>query len=225
MDHAVDIAILARAPIPGTAKTRLIPAIGAHGASRLHRAMVLRTLQTACQARLGGNIVLWGTPTVRHRFFRSLEKLGHTCKKQPTGDLGDRMRAALRAGFPHPTLLVGTDCPCLTPTHLRTAANVLIEGRDAVFLPTEDGGYGLIGLRSPAHPWLFDGIPWGTDKVMAETRLRLKAIHYAWTEPTTIWDVDNPVDLLRLQEWATHSNFHRENQDAGNYWRDWGLFP
>ncbi len=206
MDYAVDIAILARAPIPGTAKTRLIPAIGAVAASRLHRAMVLRTLETATQAALGGNIVLWGTPTITHRFFRSLGKLGLTCKEQPTGDLGNRMRTALAASLPRPTLLVGTDCPCMTAGHFRMAAHALTDGLDAVFLPAEDGGYGLIGLRSPAHPWLFNGVPWGTDQVMAETRQRLEDIGYAWAEPAMIWDVDNPVDLPRLQtlNWPIH---------------------
>lgn len=201
MNSPVDIAILARAPIPGTAKTRLIPAIGASGAARLHRKMVLRTLRTAHQADLGGDVVLWGTPTISHRFFRSLAECGVMCREQPAGDLGERMQSVLRATLPRPTLLVGTDCPCMTPEHLVAAANALVGGHDAVFLPAEDGGYGLIGLRSPAHSLLFAGVPWGTSEVMGETRRRLEAINYSWAEPATLWDIDTPEDLKRFIDW------------------------
>lgn len=203
MDKAVDIAVLARAPIPGKAKTRLIPAIGPHAAARLHARMVLRTLQTAKQARLGGEVVLWGTPTISHRFFRKLANSNVTCREQPNGDLGKRMQAALRAGFPRPTLLIGTDCPCLTPGHLRTAADALRHGHDAVFLPVEDGGYALIGLRVQPPPLLFAGLPWGSPRVMEETRRRLEILRFKWAEPATLWDIDTPEDLVRLSELDT----------------------
>lgn len=163
--------------------------------------MVLRTLRTAYEAKLGGTVVLWGAPDRSHRFFRTLARLGVTCQDQPAGDLGERMRHALAANQPRPVLLVGTDCPCMTPTHLRDAAKALLEGHDAVFLPAEDGGYVLIGLRSFAHHRLFSGISWGSSTVMDETRHRLRAIGYSWAEPATLWDVDNPDDLSRLGAW------------------------
>jgi rSAM/selenodomain-associated transferase 1 len=194
----VSIAILARAPMAGTTKTRLIPALGASGAARLHRRMALGTVAVARQAGLGGNIVLWGTPA-SHRFFRALARSGLDCRAQPEGDLGARMRAALLASLPQPTLLLGTDCPCLGVEHLRTCAQALLAGQDAVFLPAEDGGYGLIGLNAPARPELFEDMPWGTDRVMAETRRRLRALGYAWSEPARVWDVDTPADLARLR--------------------------
>lgn len=86
----------------------------------------------------------------------------------------------------------------MTPAHLRDAAKALLEGHDAVFLPAEDGGYVLIGLRSFAHHRLFDGVCWGSSAVMDETRHRLRAIGYSWAEPATLWDVDNSDDLIRL---------------------------
>ena len=200
MHDPVNTAILARAPIPGTTKTRLIPAIGARAAARLHRAMVLRTLRTTMQAKLGGDIVLWASPTIEHYFFKALKKYGHICMQQADGDLGIRMQAALLASLPTPTILVGTDCPSITPAHLQEAATALRNGHDAVFLPAEDGGYGLIGLRSTAPTALFDSITWGTDTVMASTRQRLKEIGFTWAEPATIWDIDKPIDLKRLKE-------------------------
>jgi glycosyltransferase A (GT-A) superfamily protein (DUF2064 family) len=94
-------------------------------------------------------------------------------------------------------LLIGTDCPVLTPEHLRSAARDLIEKVDAVFLPAEDGGYALVGLKRPM-PGIFRNMPWGTDAVMAETRRRLSRLGASWTEPATVWDIDRPEDLDRL---------------------------
>ncbi|THF62651.1 TIGR04282 family arsenosugar biosynthesis glycosyltransferase [Pseudothauera rhizosphaerae] len=198
MNSRVDVAVLARAPTPGMAKTRLIPALGAEAAARLHRRLVIRSLGTACAARLGGSVTLWGTPSLSHRFFRALGKRGVSCREQPSGDLGVRMQYALACSLPRPVLLIGTDCPGMTAGHLRAAARSLIEGKDAVILPAEDGGYVLIGLRSAAHASLFDGVPWGTSQVMEATRQRLRQLRYAWAEPAMLWDVDTPADLARL---------------------------
>ena len=78
-----------------------------------------------------------------------------------------------------PVLLIGTDCPALTPGHLRMAATALQEGDDAVFLPSEDGGYVLAGLRQ-ADANLFADMPWGSAEVMAETRRRLLQSARRW---------------------------------------------
>jgi glycosyltransferase A (GT-A) superfamily protein (DUF2064 family) len=96
-----------------------------------------------------------------------------------------------------PLLLIGTDCPALSEAHLGAAATALHDGHDAVFIPAEDGGYVLVGLRRP-QPRLFEGIAWGSDKVMAQTRERLVALGLRWTEPLVLWDVDRPEDLPRL---------------------------
>ena len=137
----VQIAVLAKAPVAGFAKTRLIPVLGAHGAARLQREFIRRTLATAIAARLGP-VTLWCAPDAGHRFFRALRRAaGVRCLAQPDGDLGERMHAAsllhCRRG---PLLILGTDCPALSPAYLRTAARALCDGNDAVFAPAEDGG-------------------------------------------------------------------------------------
>jgi glycosyltransferase A (GT-A) superfamily protein (DUF2064 family) len=114
-------------------------------------------------------------------------------------------------------LLIGTDCPALTPQHLRAAAGALAGGDDAVVLPAEDGGYVLVGVRAP-HPGLFEGIAWGGEQVMAQTRVRLRALGLRWSEPVTLWDVDRPDDLDRLAREApdlpervfTSKNIHKQ---------------
>jgi glycosyltransferase A (GT-A) superfamily protein (DUF2064 family) len=107
------------------------------------------------------------------------------------------MLAALAAAN-GPTLVIGTDCPALRPDDLRTAADVLRDGTDAVVFPAEDGGYVLIGARR-AEPALFADMTWSTPQVMDETRHRLRRAKLAWQEPVTLWDVDLPEDLDRLR--------------------------
>ncbi len=194
----VDIAVLAKAPIAGFAKTRLIPALGPAGAARLHRRLATRTVATAVSAALG-EVTIWGAPDTAHRFFRALSRrYGVKTRSQPSGDLGRRLLAA----FTHqqegtPLLVVGTDCPPLTASHLHAAAEALRAGDDATFLAAEDGGYVLIGLRR-AIPGLFGDIAWGTDRVMAQTRGRMRELALRWHEGEMLWDVDRPEDLDRL---------------------------
>lgn len=196
----VAIAILAKAPIPGQAKTRLIPHLGADGAARLQRWLLQRTVAAALAAEVGP-VSLWCTPDVRHPDFSLCGAFGPlTLRAQPAGDLGRRMLAAVEdTPCPVGTLVIGTDCPLLTPGLLERAAGCLRAGDDAVVLPAEDGGYVLIGLRHPA-PEPFSGVEWGSATVMAETRERLQAIGWRWSEPAVLWDVDRPADFERLAQ-------------------------
>lgn len=203
----VSIAILAKAPVAGFAKTRLIPALGAGRAARLQARLTDRTVDTAGAAATGP-VTLWATPDETHPTFQAL----HTDRKialarQPDGDLGARILAALKAPG-GPTLVVGTDCPAMMPAHLRKAADVLRSGADAVIYPAEDGGYVLIGMRKPL-PALFAGMSWSTSSVMEETRRRLRFHRLTWQEPVTLWDVDVPEDLPRLRGLGLLDEFSR----------------
>jgi uncharacterized protein len=192
----VAVAILARAPIPGQAKTRLIPALGATGAANLQRWLMQRTVAMALVADVGP-VTLWCAGDPRHPDFALCRAFGSVAlRHQPEGDLGARMLAALRESTTSATLVIGTDCPALTAAHLRNAAQQLAD-HDAVVLPAEDGGYVLIGAARPL-PELFADVDWGTARVMAQTRDRLRAAGQRWCEPATLWDVDRPEDLARL---------------------------
>lgn len=194
----VGVAILARAPIPGACKTRLIPALGADGAAQLHRWLLQRTVAMAVVADIGP-VTLWCAGDPRHPDFAQCRAYGSvTVRRQPDGDLGRRMLLALRkTSAAGGTLVVGTDCPALTAAHLRLAAQSLA-GRDAVVFPAEDGGYVLIGMRGEPLAAAFSGVDWGTERVMAQTRQRLGDRACRWIEPLTLWDVDRPEDLERL---------------------------
>lgn len=193
----VSVAILAKAPVPGFAKTRLIPAIGAHAAAVLQEHLTEHAVATALSADLGP-VTLWCSPDNTHAAFLKLVARSRiTLKPQPEGDLGGRMLVAA-AACNSPVLVIGTDCPALTDVHLRGAANALREGTDVVVIPAEDGGYVLIGMRS-VQPLLFADIPWGTKSVIAETRARVIAQRLVLTERPPLWDVDTENDLARLE--------------------------
>ncbi len=198
------IAILAKAPVAGLAKTRLAPLLGFAGAARAQRRFALQTLHCARSAALGP-VALWCAPDAQHRFFRAVAPGVDALLAQPQGDLQARMGAAFEHHFaqattpvPLPLLVVGTDCPALAPGHLHQAARSL-QTHDVVLIPAEDGGYVLIGMRRWV-PQALQGIAWSTGQVMAQTRERLQACGATWQELAVLWDVDEPADWLRLQK-------------------------
>jgi rSAM/selenodomain-associated transferase 1 len=194
----IGIAVMAKAPRAGFAKTRLIPVLGAKAAARLQRHLTLRTLATA-QAAGVGPVSLWCAPDTGHRFFRALQRrCEFDLRTQPEVDLGRRMAHVFAENDGRPLLLIGTDCPALRVEHLRQAELALGSGLDAVFITTEDGGYVLVGLKQPC-PELFEGVDWSTDRVMAQTRNRLSQLGLRWQEVARLWDVDRPEDVVRWQ--------------------------
>lgn len=197
IDSPVAIAVLAKAPIPGRVKTRLIPSIGAHAAAVLQERLTERAVATSLAAEVGP-VTLWCSPDATHSTFLKLVMHQRIIlKRQPEGDLGTRMLAATAAGN-GPTLVIGTDCPAMTELHLRGAANALRAGNDVTIIPADDGGYVLIGTRS-AQPALFSGIAWGTNTVLAATRERIIEQRLVLTEQPPLWDVDTEADLARVE--------------------------
>lgn len=188
------VAVLAKAPVPGFAKTRLIPEIGPEGAAALQERLIGRALGTALASRLGP-VTLWCAPDTAHPCFREAEARGVELAVQPEADLGARMLAAFSRSSP--LVLLGTDCPCLEPGSLREAALALEGGADAAMAPAEDGGYGLIAARAPFAA-LFEGIPWSTASVAEATRERARRAGLSLAELSPVWDVDTPEDYRRL---------------------------
>ncbi|MDE2133832.1 MAG: TIGR04282 family arsenosugar biosynthesis glycosyltransferase [Alphaproteobacteria bacterium] len=194
---SVAVAIFAKAPIEGFAKTRLISRLGAKGAADLQRHLIEHAVQVACAANVGP-VSLWCSPDIDQDIFKSLhERYEVTLREQIGSDLGTRMHHAFVAlTTESPALLMGTDCAVITPQQLVQCADLLRNYSDAVFVPVEDGGYILVGLKSPS-PELFDAMPWGTERVMDETRLRARAAGLKLTELPPLWDIDRPEDYER----------------------------
>jgi len=197
-DSARSVIVFAKAPRPGRAKTRLIPLLGPEGAAALQARLIKHTLNTVRQAGFR-TIYLYGTPADDDFLRFCAERYGAELMPQSEGDLGSRMYAALTETLVTSTsaVLIGSDCPAMTPHALRGAMRALERGKDAAFAPTEDGGYALVALKR-CHPTLFQGIAWSTSAVMEDTRARLRDVGWTWEELDRLWDVDTPEDYERL---------------------------
>ncbi|WP_458095146.1 TIGR04282 family arsenosugar biosynthesis glycosyltransferase [Roseomonas sp. WA12] len=186
------VALFARFPEPGRAKTRLIPTLGADGAAALHRRLTEQALGVLRASGLPFELRHTGAPP---QAFRAWLGEAVPLAEQGMGDLGARMA---RASADAPAILVGADLPDLAPRHLHAAAAAL-ETHRAVIGPAEDGGYWLLGLREPM-PFLFEPMAWGTETVFAETlaRFAMQGVTPALLE--TLADLDRPEDLSRWPE-------------------------
>lgn len=187
----VRVILFTRYPEPGRAKTRLIPALGAEGAAKLHRRLTERTLAQIRRSDLPFEVrITGGSPA------RFAEWLGDVpMADQGEGDLGERLQ---RAAPPYPAIFIGADAPDLEASHL-TAAAAALRSHDAVLGPAEDGGYWLLGLARPIDR-VFHDVPWGTEQVLATTLSRFRAAAVEPAMMPTLADLDRPEDLPRWPE-------------------------
>lgn len=200
--------VFAKAPVSGAVKTRLIPALGADGAAAFHARLLQHTL-AMLQHIDHVDVLLYGLPDPQQTMLAETATcFGVTLKLQRGEDLGARMAAAFADNLPdyERVIVVGTDCPALRAAHYRQAMHAL-DTHDAVLIPAYDGGYVLLGLRR-AVPDIFRAIDWSTDKVLHQTRERLKSLGVRWQELPALHDIDRPEDLVHcpseLLTGATH---------------------
>lgn len=201
MNAGPAVLVMARAPWPGTVKTRLTPMLGAGGCARLQASLIRRTAALAETAAPGACYVAFDPPDAGN-MLADLVPAGVALLAQRGADLGQRMAAAaddvfeLRAG---PLVVVGTDVPTLTAADLRAAFDALAAGLDLVLGPARDGGYYLVGLSRPL-PGLFaiDPTLWGGDRVLAAT---VAAAADAGLDAALLdlrGDLDTPADAWAL---------------------------
>lgn len=196
MSLSISLHLLARAPVAGQVKTRLIPALGAQGACDVQQMLLMRALQLPATGFSERFLWLDGLPTAQLQ--ASAEALGWTLVEQPAGDLGERMRLIATLGLAEcdGVVLIGNDCPAIDSGYLQAACAAL-DDHSVVIGPAEDGGYVLLGLRKKEVS-LFADMPWGTDQVLALTLQRLSQQGCKPALLPTLWDVDRPEDLGRL---------------------------
>jgi uncharacterized protein len=214
------LAVFARTPLPGRAKTRLIPLLGPRGASEFHHALILDTLR---------KVDAMGAGVRRYVFFEPrrfpLARRGYTLVRQRGAHLGERLDNAFRELLQrHPSVVViGTDSPLLP---LRTLREALGELRicDSVLGPCPDGGYYLIGLRRagqarPAHG-IFRAVRWGTAWAFRDTLRSLLRRGCSCSVLELCPDVDLPEDMRRLRRaLARHRNLRSLAPGAWRYLR------
>ncbi len=190
------VLVMAKAPIPGTVKTRL--GLPPRDAAGLQAALIRDTVK---KARSLAPTTLAGAPADRLDLIRPILPDGVALISQPSGDLGDRMLNASRALFdtsPDAVLLLGTDAPTLPPEAIETASSALALN-DVSIIPSTDGGYVLLGLRRPVAA-VFRGVEWSTEAVHRQTLERAEEAGLSVHKGDPWYDVDGPEDLDRLRE-------------------------
>ena len=185
------VIVFVRHPRPGTAKTRLIAALGTHGAALAQHRMTLRTLAAVRASGLTAQLHVSGDPAAAAALYPG----PWAVRPQVDGELGHRLATAA-AGVAGPVAVIGTDCPGLTADHL-TAAFHRLQTADVSIGPATDGGYYLLAMRR-SDPELFRGIAWSTDRVAAQTRAAAVAAGLTVAELPPLGDVDAPDDLPLL---------------------------
>jgi uncharacterized protein len=194
----VRIVVMAKAPRPGLAKTRLAAALGDEGAARLAQRMLRHAVAQAVQSGCGP-VELRVTPDADDEHIVALAREhALTVALQGDGDLGDRMARALTQGIGEQgaALVMGTDAPALDAAVLRQAAQALTT-HDAVLVPALDGGFVLLGLRR-CPPGLLAGLRWSHDRVLHDTVERLHRHGLDTRTLPAVQDIDTPDDLNLL---------------------------
>jgi len=193
--------LFTRYPEPGVAKTRLIPALGPGGAAALQRWMTERMvgeMRALCRQRPVRLEIRYAGGDA-HRVGRWLAFAEALCRPQAAGDLGHRLHGALARAFAEGgrrVLALGSDCPGLSAAVMAKALDALRE-HELVLGPAQDGGYYLIGLRSP-QPALFADMEWGTGSVLSRTLARAEALGLKTVLLESLVDVDRPEDLTHI---------------------------
>lgn len=185
----VSLIVIAKAPMPGKAKTRLIPALGPEGAAAVAAACLADTLHAVAEAPARRRVVvLDGEPG------DWLPDAGFEILGQRGGGLGDRLGGAFEDSGAAPAMLVGMDTPQITASLLEASAEALCEtGTAAVLGPCSDGGYWAIGLRSGGAE-VFAGVPMSVEETGERQRERLAELGLRWTELEQLRDIDTIDD-------------------------------
>jgi rSAM/selenodomain-associated transferase 1 len=175
------IVVMAKVPLPGVAKTRLVPRLGERGAAHLCAAMTGDVLETVRRTGLRFKVAVAGP--YDHPWVRSLRV---PTEPQADGDLGVRLAHALREGG----VAIGTDAPTLPAAFLRRAERATA---DVVLAPSFDGGYVLVGCRDATA--LFDEVPWSSRDTYRAQVARAQSLQRSVLALPFWYDVDEPGDL------------------------------
>jgi uncharacterized protein len=187
--------VIAKQPVPGRVKTRLVPPFTHAQAAALSEAALADTLNTMLKAPARRRlVVLDGEPG-------PWLPAGFGIVPQCAGTLDERLAGAF-ASVHGPALLIGMDTPQITPELLTVNWQVA----DAVFGPAADGGFWALGLRVP-DPALLRGVPMSAQNTGAVQRARLLAAGLRVTDMPMLRDVDTAADALAVAELAPGSRF------------------
>ena len=202
------IGVMARAPLPGRCKTRLLAAHGAEWVAGLYAAMLRDTLDGLQLVPADHYLVfvapLEGDGAANPRLpFDVLARhvpAPWELVAQQGADLGARIEYAFTLMFGRTAsyaLLSGSDAPSAPTEPLAEACAQEATRQQVLAGPSDDGGYYVIGMPR-VEPRLMHGVPWSTPAVMETTRMRCRELGLVLRELPQWYDVDEPSDVMRL---------------------------
>jgi len=194
------LGFFAKFPEPGKVKTRLAKHIGLEKAASFYRRIAEYVLKRTAPLDFSYLRIIFYTPdTMKQRFEDWLPD--EIMKAQSGLDVGERMHKALQEMFDRgaeKAIVVGADIPGLHREIIELAFQKL-ETADIVLGPASDGGYYLIGMKSP-QPEIFRDISWGTGEVFKETIFTLEKLGLRYSTVETLFDVDRVEDYIKAED-------------------------
>ena len=191
------LVVFLKYPQPGLVKTRLGKDIGPESAALLYKELtelILRNTKAGDYQRF-----LFYTP--QNKKSEILKWLGGDPNLflQKGNDLGQRLANAFKSVFSKgakKVLVIGTDSPVIDSEIIQQAFRRL-DKFQCVIGPSFDGGYYLLGLGSE-NAKVFEGIDWSTNRVLEQTKQRLKKLEVVFTCLNEEFDIDTRADLERF---------------------------
>jgi uncharacterized protein len=195
------LVVMAKAPLPGLVKTRLVPPLSFDQAAALAKALLLDQLEHLTALSTVA-LYLAFAPENAAAKINNLLPPRYEMFPQTGHDLGARMEsclAELRQRGHRNTLLIGGDLAPVPHEYFNQAFDFLRADADRVVLgPSRDGGYYLVGMNRPL-PELFAAMSWSHSRVLAHTMERLTRLGIEFTLLPQWFDVDCAADLDALQ--------------------------
>jgi uncharacterized protein len=192
------ILLYAKAPHKGKVNTRLIPDIGVEAATKLQDDLIHHRLSMLARVRLC-DVRLMCSPDQQDDYFvQRKNQYDIELFDQRGNDLGERMFNGVTEAlqrYRH-CIVIGTDAPALDEAVINQVIDRLRSKGQVVLVPAEDGGYVLIAMSS-AYACVFQGVCWGSNKVMQQTTEKLSANSISYVVLPVCWDVDTLEDYQR----------------------------
>jgi rSAM/selenodomain-associated transferase 1 len=207
------LVVVAKAPVPGEVKTRLVPQFSYEEAAGLYRRFLQDRMMTM-KALKGLDLAIAYTPADAGDMFVPFSQNGIGLFPQKGGDLGERLNNIFLdklAGGYNAVSIIDSDTPDLPPWIIQESFRRLLSGQfDVVLGPCHDGGYYLIGMRKP-HPDLFEDIPWSTETVLSDT-LERAGKRGVKTDLLLQWN-----DLDTFEDLAAYYKKHKNRRPKGEW--------
>ncbi len=189
---ALRLVVMVKEPVAGRVKTRLANEVGTVRATSFYRTTSSALLARVSRpGRWNTQLAVAPDAAVTSRAWNNFLR-----RRQGKGDLGKRMQRIMDTEPPGPVVVIGTDVPTITATHIAIALRSL-GSNDAVFGPSPDGGYWLVGFkRRPRIPRAFASVKWSSRDTLAHTIANLSGLSVACIE--NLADVDEASDLAKV---------------------------